>query len=236
MSRKRPLPAQVDLFAPTAPLSSHDESRVEGAIEDLVRAIDGLPLAARVDALNRARLALHAVSPFKEEPVDCVLWFRGEEVERNGWNPNAVPPPEMLALTHSMQKYGITMPIVGVRTSAGSVPIRINDGFHRNLVVRSDPVVSARTHGYMPLSLLKGSFTAEDEMSATILHNQARGTHSIEREIPIVQALDAAGWTAEQIGVGTVKSGEELIRIRQVGGAAQNLASGSYASAWTFEK
>ena len=240
MTAKRRPTAQVPLF-PDAPmpLSEADARRVDVLTEQLARIIDALPMSAKVDALNRARRALHHVSPFKSEPVDCVLWFPKEDVVANSHNPNSVAPPEMVALTHSMQKYGITMPIVGVRVAAaaeGLVQIRINDGFHRNVVVRTDPVVSARTLGYMPISLLKGDFSEADEMSATILHNQARGTHSVVKELAIVQRLDSEGWTDEQIGVGTVKSEEELVRMRQVGGAAKNLASASYANAWTFEK
>jgi len=228
-------PAQTSLFdRDRGPLRSEAEARVEGAIDELVRAIDGLGLAAKVEALNRARTALHAVSPFASEPVDCVLWIPRAESEPNTWNPNAVPPPEMVSLAHSMKTYGITMPIVGARLEAG--PVRITDGFHRHVVCGSDPEVSARVHGYLPFSLLQGTMSEADQMSATVLHNQARGTHSVEREVAIVAALDKAGWTDEHVGVGLVKSDEELIRMRQLGGAAQNLASGSYGRAWSFEK
>lgn len=223
---------QTDLFA-ERPLRSQDEARVDGAIDDLVRAVESLPLAAKVEALNRARKALHAISPFQGEPVDCVLWFPQNEVDENHWNPNAVPPPEMVALTHSVRKYGYTMPIVGTRSGAR---VRITDGKHRNVVGRVDPEIRARLHGYLPLSLLQGEFTTADEMSATILHNQARGTHSVAREVEIVKALDAAGWKDDAIGVGLVKSDEELVRMRQVGGAAPNLASGTYGRAWDFKK
>ncbi len=227
---------------PSPKLAGYDEAKLEGAIDELVRAIDGLPLAARVEALNRARLALHAVSPFQAEPVDCVLWVPADHVQANGWNPNAVAPPEMVALAHSMERYGITMPIVGTRTSpvdplvAGTADLRarINDGFHRHRVGREHAAVRERIHGYLPLSFLKGDLSTADEMSATVLHNQARGTHSVVKEVAIVQALDDAGWTSEQVGVGTVKSDEELIRIRQLGGAAKNLASDQYAKAWKF--
>lgn len=212
--------------------------RLNALAEQLAGAIADLPMPERVEALNRARLALHDVSPFKSEPVDCVLWFRAEEVAENTWNPNAVQKPEMVALTHSVQKYGYTMPIVGVRITepepAGPVRIRITDGKHRNVVGRVDSEIRARLHGYLPLSLLKGDFTRADEMSATVLHNQARGTHSVERELAIVQALAEEGWDDDAMGVGLVKSEEELVRMRQLGGAAKNLAATRYAKAWDF--
>jgi hypothetical protein len=86
----------------------------------------------------------------------------------------------------------------------------------------------------MPFSLLKGSLTEADEMSATVLHNQARGTHSVEKELAIVAHLADEGWGDAEMGVGLVKSDEELVRMRQIGGAAQNLASKRYAKAWDF--
>lgn len=208
---------------------------INAMAHELAQAIDALPLADKVRALNAVRSKLHAVSPFASEPVDCVLWIPRDESERNSWNPNTVAPPEMVALAHSMRTYGITMPIVGARVD-GPARVRITDGFHRHVVCGTDPEVSARVHGYLPFSLLQGTLTEADQMSATVLHNQARGTHSVEREVAIVAALDAAGWTDERVGVGLVKTDEELIRMRQVGGAAKNLASGSYARAWNFEK
>ncbi len=236
---KKKTQAQAELFAPEAePLSPKDTARVAGLSAELAKMLADLPLAARVEALNLARRALHEVSPFKSEPVDCVQWIPAAEVAENDWNPNAVPPPEFVALTHSVRKYGYTMPIVGVRIhdpEPGSpVRVRITDGKHRNVVGRVDQEIRNRIHGYLPLSLLGGSLTRADEMSATVLHNQARGTHSVERELTIVAELADAGWDDAQMGVGLVKSEEELVRMRQLGGAAKNLASQRYAKAWDF--
>ena len=74
-------------------------------------------------------------------------------------------------------------------------------------------------------------------MSCTVLMNAARGGksgHAVEKEIPILAALEKAGWTAEQISIGTVKGAEELVRMGQVGGVAGALASTSYGRSWTF--
>lgn len=234
-AKKAKAPAQPALFeeAPTVDLSAIEDMAVA-----LTAAIDALPLAAKVEALNRVRTRLHEVSPFKFEPVDCVLWFLAEEVEENSWNPNAFQAPEYVALEHSVTKFGYTMSIVGARAehpAPGSrIKVRITDGKHRNVVGRVNPAIRARLHGYLPISLLNAGLTEADQMSATILHNEARGKHSVVKEVAIVAALDEAGWTSEQVGLGTVKSREELVRIRQLGGAAQNLASPSYGKAWTF--
>lgn len=218
--------------------STSRQRAITGLLDTLTELIDALPLHEKIATLNRVRGALHEISPFRAEPVDCILWLPQSDVAANEWNPNSVPGVEFAALTHSMQKYGITMPIVGNRMAGrpDSDPIiRIDDGFHRHVVVRRDPVVAERVHGHMPVSLLKGDFSEADEMSATILHNQARGTHSIEREMAIVASLEQAGWSAADIGQGTVKTKEELIRIHQAsGGAAKNLSGAQYGKAWDF--
>lgn len=232
---KKTIAVQPALFE--EPVDPAVLAKIQALGQEMAALIDGLPLGAKVHELNRIRAALHEVSPFKFEPVDCVLWFLAEEVEENGWNPNSVAPPEYRALDHSVTKFGYTMSIVGARVdpAPGSrIKVRIADGKHRNVVGRVNPVLRARLHGYLPLSLLNPDLTEADQMSATILHNEARGKHSVTKEVAIVAKLDEAGWSSDAIGLGTVKSEEELVRIRQLGGAAENLASPSYGKAWTF--
>ena len=44
----------------------------------------------RIDAINDIRSALHEYSPLKREPVDCVIWVRGDQLRANDYNPNNV--------------------------------------------------------------------------------------------------------------------------------------------------
>lgn len=55
-------------------------------------------LDEKVNLLNQIKLALHEVSPFSAEPVDCVLWVKNDKVYANDYNPNSVAPPEMKLL------------------------------------------------------------------------------------------------------------------------------------------
>jgi ParB-like chromosome segregation protein Spo0J len=202
---------------------------------ELREAVAALPFEQRVDAINAVRALLHEASPFAAEPVDCVLWHRAEDVRANDYNPNAVAPPEMIALGHSVETYGYTMPIV-VTEERGSkrATLVVTDGFHRKRIGTENQAIRERLHGYLPVSILKGQLTREQQMSATVLHNKARGEHSIAKEMSIVEELDRAGWSPEQMSVGLVKTDEELIRIRQTGGIAQRLANPRYDKAWTF--
>lgn len=37
----------------------------------------------RIDAINAFRQAMHHLSPFRDQPVDCVLWIKQDEIVAN---------------------------------------------------------------------------------------------------------------------------------------------------------
>jgi len=89
-------------------------------IKTAIRALNALPLEEKVEAINALRLAIHNISPFRAEPVDCIQWVKTEEVEANDYNPNSVAPPEMELLKLSILADGYTQPIVTFKeASAG---------------------------------------------------------------------------------------------------------------------
>lgn len=238
---------QGELFvAPDARTATTEElAEVTEKTAALARCIAELPLCARIEALNLARTLLHEVSPFAREPVDLVLWVPHSCVLGNEWNPNQVPPPEMVALGHSVRKYGYTNAIVGSWISGWTEPsptwpgdyrrgVRINDGFHRNIVGRQDEGICARLYGHLPITVLSSDLSEADLMSATMLHNEARGTHNPLKERALLATMDKAGWTTAQIGVGLVKSQEEIIRLRQSAGVPTQLANRTYDKAWEW--
>ncbi len=61
---------------------------------DLTQFLASLPEDDRIKAINEIRMAIHQVSPFREEPVDCVLWVKNSQLMPNDYNPNNVAPPE----------------------------------------------------------------------------------------------------------------------------------------------
>jgi len=85
----------------------------------LVKELECLPLDEKVECLNAVRRELHLISPFKDEPVDCVLWVESEKVTANDYNPNSVAPPEMRLLEHSITEDGYTQPIVAWESNGG---------------------------------------------------------------------------------------------------------------------
>ena len=62
--------------------------------QDLTQFLASLPEDDRIKAINEIRMAIHQGSPFREEPVDCVLLVKNSQLKPNDYNPNNVAPPE----------------------------------------------------------------------------------------------------------------------------------------------
>lgn len=43
---------------------------------EITHFLSELPEEERIAAINEFRMAIHSVSPFRDEPVDCVLWVK----------------------------------------------------------------------------------------------------------------------------------------------------------------
>lgn len=72
----------------------------ESKIQTVIDYIADLPEEKRIEVINQLKIKLHEISPFKNEPVDCVLWVKFDSVKANDYNPNKVAPPEMYRYTH----------------------------------------------------------------------------------------------------------------------------------------
>jgi ParB-like chromosome segregation protein Spo0J len=201
------------------------------ALRIVLTDLETLPEGERVDALNEIRRSLHEVSPFREEPVDLVLWISQKCVKANGYNPNSVAPPEMELLKHSIQSDGYTQPIVGFAFSESE--FEVVDGFHRNRVGREDAEVSARVKGYLPVvNINEGRKAVSDRMASTIRHNRARGKHQVVKMSDIVIDLTRRGWTDEKIAVELGMDADEVLRLKQITGLADLFSDREFSSAW----
>lgn len=192
--------------------------------------LDDMDLQTRVETLNRIREALHEHSPFKSEPVDCVLWVKSDLVTANDYNPNSVAPPEMKLLEHSITEDGYTQPIVSWKRNE----IReVVDGFHRHRVGKESLSVRERVHGYLPVVAINGERQDKgDRMAATIRHNRARGEHRVESMADIVVELKRRFWSDEKIANELGMEPDEVLRLTQVTGLAGLFADRSFSDAW----
>ena len=216
---------QIELLSmPTA------DQLVEDAAS-LFSALDDLDLQTRVETINRIREALRSHSPFKSEPVDCVLWVKSDLVTANDYNPNSVAPPEMKLLEHSITEDGYTQPIVSwLRTDNVR---EVVDGFHRHRVGKESASVRERVHGYLPTVVINGERQDKgDRMAATIRHNRARGEHKVESMADIVVELKRRFWSDEKIATELGMEPDEVLRLAQVTGLAGLFADRSFSEAW----
>lgn len=210
-----------------------DIDEISQLAEALCVKIAGLTLESKVEVLNSIRQSLHDISPFKDEPVDLVLWVKGDNIQANDYNPNSVAPPEMKLLERSITADGYTQPIV---TWDQSTHREVVDGFHRNRVGKESKQVKARVHGYLPVvSINAGREDLNDRMAATIRHNRARGKHRVDSMSEIVMELKKRCWTDDRIAVELGMEPDEVLRLSQISGLAEIFANKDFSQAWEVE-
>lgn len=189
---------------------------------------------AQIDTLNDVRHILHQVSPLKHHPVDYVFWEKSATVEANEYNPNSIPPPEMLLLYESIRNDGYTMPIVSFPDETAT---RIVDGFHRRETEKRNADISESTFGRVPLTTIRDTQRdSSNRMASTIRHNRARGSHNIELMSQIVSELVEMGkgdaWICKHIGM----SPDELLRMKQITGLASLFLNKDFSMSWEAEQ
>ena len=195
--------------------------------------IEAQPTESQIEIINALREALHEISPFKNEPVDCVLWVRADSVEANDYNPNSVAPPEMKLLERSIEADGYTQPIVAW---AKDEMFEVVDGFHRNRVGKESATVRRRTLGYLPITKIRNDREERgDRMASTIRHNRARGKHKVESMSDIVIELKRRNWTDERIARDLGMDQDEILRLCQITGLAEMFSDSQFSASWDVE-
>lgn len=192
--------------------------------------LDGLALPEKVDAINEIKALLKRISPFNDEPVECVQWVKSELVFANDYNPNSVAPPEMELLHTSIQEDGYTQPIV-VWQHDGMY--EVVDGFHRNRVGKEYADIRERIHGYLPVVVINNDREDKgDRIASTIRHNRARGKHKVEAMSDIVLDLKKRNWSDAKIAKELGMDADEVLRLAQIQGLAEMFADREFSQAW----
>ena len=202
-------------------------------IDEIILGIDKLTLDEKIKAINEIKLKLHEISPFKNEPVDCVLWVPVDQVEANDYNPNAVAPPEMKLLELSITEDGYTQPIVAYGLNDY---YEVVDGFHRNRVGKECKEVNERIHGYLPITVINHDREDKsDRIASTIRHNRARGKHQVTAMSDIVMELSRRNWSDNKIAKELGMEPDEVLRLKQITGLAELFADNEFSGAWEGE-
>lgn len=198
---------------------------------DIINHLNSLNEDDKVSEINKLKIMLHEISPFKNEPVDCVLWVKNNLVHQNDYNPNSVAPPEMELLRLSISNDGYTQPIVSMPDDDGGY--EVIDGFHRHRVGKECKDIQARVHGYLPLvRIRKTQEDKTDRMASTIRHNRARGVHKVESMAEIVVELKRRFWNDDKIAKELGMDSDEVLRLTQVTGLAALFQDKEFSEAW----
>jgi len=195
------------------------------AILDAADDLKGLPMEWRIEIYNIAvkRLA-EVVKDVSEDPALAPQLVPAGRIEANDYNPNTVASPELDLLENSMRADGITMPVVVMDDPERGV-WTVVDGFHRRKVA-----VERLGREYIPCSVIRRPLA--DRMASTIRHNRARGKHQVDLMAALVKAMLGLGWEDDQIAENLGMSVEELLRLKQMVGAARLLAADEYSKSW----
>lgn len=192
----------------------------------------------KIEALNKIKISLHQISPFKNEPTDCVLWIKQQQVIANDYNPNVMSPTEKRLLETSLVKDGYTQPVVVLpiqQSKKKPSQWQVVDGYHRYLLSKKNSL-NKRINGYLPITILDvESHTMADQMAATIRHNRARGQHQVAAMSDIVRDLSRLGWNDQKIGDELGMSQDEVLRLKQISGLAELFSEHDFSEAWTVK-
>lgn len=203
---------------------------MEHHLDALIAALMEQPEEQQIELLNHIRTRLHEISPFKDEPVDLVLWVKEDDVQANDYNPNTVAKPEMKLLETSIVADGYTQPVV---TFPEDDHRTVVDGFHRSRVGRESTEVRKRVRGYLPITSVRPQQQGREErMASTIRHNRARGKHGVEAMMDIVTHLAQRNWNDEKIANELGMDADEVLRYRQIGGLAAAFQDEEFSEGW----
>lgn len=205
--------------------------RINNILLELQTIIKSLPIKEQIALLNDIKLKLHSVSPFMDEPTDCVLWIKNDNIESNDYNPNDVAPPEMRLLKLSIDKDHYTQPIVTWKESEDDYGIV--DGEHRYKVGTSVKSIRNRLHNYLPITIVNQNVTDKnDRVSSTIRHNRARGVHKVMSMTDIVAMLIKNGWDDIKIATELGMDSDEILRFKQNTGLPELFKDHEYSKSW----
>jgi len=205
-------------------------TRIVYEFKQLLKLVEPHSLEEKIFITNECKKELHKVSPFANEPVDCVIWVPVESVTANEYNPNKVAPPEMQLLEISIINDGYTQPVV---TWCENDKREIIDGFHRSRVAKESSIVSKRIFGYMPVVTANESQTNKnDRIASTIRHNRARGKHQVDAMSEIILELKNRNWKNERIARELGMDEEEILRLCQITGLQDIFKDDDFSKSW----
>lgn len=211
------------------------KKEIKQKFKDLIPMFRYLKTEDKIDLINEIKIDLHNLSPFKSEPVDCVIWVKNTNVIANDYNPNNVAPPEMELLRHSIQQDGYTQPIVSMMEEDKTRVVI--DGFHRNRVGKECEEIQKKVFGYLPVVTIRESQkNINDRVASTIRHNRARGKHQVDNMSDIIVDLKKRNWSNKKISKELGMDSDEVLRLAQISGLTELFKDKEFSKAWELEE
>ena len=106
----------------------------------------------------------------------------------------------------------------------------IVDGFHRYMMMKNHKDIYKREKGVLSVSVIDKPLS--ERMASTIRRNRARGSHSTELMVKIVEDLVESSmsdaWILKKIGMDT----EGLLRLKQISGLASLFKNEEFSKSW----
>jgi ParB-like chromosome segregation protein Spo0J len=209
--------------------------KIKEKVKNLVKEVEAIGgEEEKIEIINEIKKQLHEISPFRNEPVDCIEWIKEEKIIANDYNPNNVAPPEMKLLEISIDEDGYTQPIV---TYLREGIHEVVDGFHRTRVGKECKRIYKRIKGYLPIVCInENRIDKGDRIASTIRHNRARGKHQISAMSDIVVDLKKRNWSEEKIGRELGMEPDEVLRLVQITGLTEMFKDKEFSEAWEINK
>jgi len=157
-------------------------------------------------------------------PVTQLQLLHVNNIKENHYNPNLVAPLEFELLRHSIEKDGLTIPIIVNKTKDKGI-YTIVDGAHRFAILKSIGF------DYIPCVILNKS-TLEN-VATSVRHNIARGKHQVELTAKLVIELKNSNWSNEKIQKELGMDADEVLRMQQITGLAEAFKDDEFSQAWS---
>jgi hypothetical protein len=190
-------------------------------------ALKGKDISQAIEVINELRAYIHELSPMKSEPCDFIKWVKVEQVSPNDYNPNSTAGKEMNLLYISIKEDGVTMPIVTIQDKENYI---IVDGFHRYFTCKTMEDLKERMNSYLPVTVINKSL--EERIAATVRHNRARGTHSVQGMSSLVFKMLQEGVSDDQICNKLGLDATELVKLKHITGYSKLYEDVEYGKSW----
>ena len=201
-------------------------------LHELEKAFHGIDDQTKIDMIERIKDFLHEITPI-QQPVDRVKWVPIEKVQANDYNPNSVAGKEMKLLYTSIKHDGYTQPVVTIYDQENDKYV-IVDGFHRFFTCKSNQDIKDRNHGRLPIVVIEKYIN--ERMAATVRHNRARGSHSVDGMANMVFSMLKEGWKDEDICNHLGMEPEELLRLKHITGFSKLFSDAEFKKAWVTKQ